>query len=145
MTALVFVDSNVLLYRHDSADPGKQEAAAAWLARLWQSRTGRLSLQVLQEFYVNATQKLKPGLDRRLAREEVLDLRAWRPFTVSVDTVETAWRFQDRFGLSFWDSLIVATAKAGGCRYLLTEDLQHGQDLDGVEVLNPFLVRPGAT
>ncbi len=98
---------------------------------------------MLQEFFVNATQKLKPGLDRRTAREEVRDLRAWRPLTLTLDTVEAAWGVQDRFGLSFWDALIVASALAGGCRYLLTEDLQHGQELDGLQVVSPFRVRPG--
>lgn len=143
MTAPVFVDSNVLLYRHDTADPEKQAAAEAWLAHLWRARSGRLSLQVLQEFFVNATQKLKPGLDRRTAREEIRDLRAWRPLSATLDTLEAAWGIQDRFGFSFWDSLIVASAQAAGCRYLLTEDLQHGQELESVQVVSPFLVRPG--
>jgi predicted nucleic acid-binding protein len=99
-------------------------------------------MQVLQEFYVNATRKLKPGLDRQVARAEIRDLLSWRPVLVDATVMDLAWKVQDRFGLSFWDSLIVAAAQAGRCRYLLTEDLQHDQELDGIRVLNPFLVEP---
>jgi predicted nucleic acid-binding protein len=144
MSVLVFVDANVFLYRHDIAKPEKQEAAAAWLSHLWRTRNGRVSMQVLQEFYVNATQKLRPGLDRRTAREEVRDLMAWSPIPVDGRLIEGAWSLQDRFGLSFWDSLIAAAARSAGCRFLLTEDLQHDQDLSGVRVLSPFLVRPSS-
>src|SRR5262249_20913233 len=94
MTALVFVDANVLLYRHDIAKPEKQEAAAAWLAHLWRMRSGRVSMQVLQEFYVNATQKLKPGLDRQSAREEVRDLMTWNPIPIDGRMIEGAWGLQ---------------------------------------------------
>jgi len=144
MTALVFVDANVLLYRHDIARPEKQEAAAAWLAHLWRTRSGRVSMQVLQEFYVNATQKLKPGLDRQSAREEIRDLMTWSPVPIDERLIEGAWSLQDRFGLSFWDSLIAAAARSAGCRFLLTEDLQHEQDLNGVRVLSPFIARPSS-
>src|SRR4051794_27307893 len=89
MTAPVFVDTNVFLYRHDSAKPEKQEAATVWLAHLWQSHRGRLSMQVLQEFYLNATQKLKPGLDRKVARQEVQDLMTWRPIPVDHQVLTT--------------------------------------------------------
>lgn len=144
MTALVFVDTNVLLYRHDSIRPDKQAAAEAWLEMLWLTRRGRLSTQVLQEFYVNATRKLKPGLEPRTAQDEVRDLFSWRPIPTDQEVIEEAWRIQERFGLSFWDSLIVSAARIGGCYYLLTEDLQHGQDLDGVRVLNPFQEEPAS-
>jgi predicted nucleic acid-binding protein len=142
MTDLFFVDTNVLLYRHDIAKPEKQASATIWLERLWRSRSGRVSSQVLQEFYVNATQKLKPGLDRRVARDEILDLASWRPIPVDLDLIGAAWRLQDRYGFSFWDSLVVAAARAAGCRFVLTEDLQHDQDLNGIRVLNPFIVGP---
>ena len=115
MNALVFVDTNVLLYRHDLANPEKQEAAEIWLAHLWRMRSGRLSMQVLQEFYLNATQKLKPGLNRQVARQEVQDLTTWHPIPVDFQVVEDAWVFQDRYALSFWDSLIVAAARLSGC------------------------------
>jgi predicted nucleic acid-binding protein len=144
MNALVFVDTNVLLYRHDIAKPEKQEAAEAWLAHLWRMRSGRLSMQVLQEFYLNATQKLKPGLNRQVARQEIQDLTTWHPIPMDFEVVKDAWALQDRYDLSFWDSLIAAAARLSGCRFLLTEDLQHNQDLNGVRVLSPFIARPSS-
>ncbi|HEY0553778.1 MAG TPA: PIN domain-containing protein [Thermoanaerobaculia bacterium] len=144
MNAPVFVDTNVLLYRHDKFKPEKQQAAETWLAHLWQTRSGRVSTQVLQEFYLNATQKLKPGLDRKAARQEVMDLSVWHPIPVDFQVIAEAWDLQDRYQLSFWDSLIAAAARLAGCRFLLTEDLQHDQDLNGVRVLSPFIARPSS-
>jgi predicted nucleic acid-binding protein len=140
MTAPVFVDTNVLLYAVDSADPVKQIAAAAWRAELWRSRRGRISYQVLQEFYAQAIRK--DAASAEAARAEVRDLFAWQPAQVDERIIETAWELQQRFSLSFWDALIVAAAHSLECRFLLTEDLSHGQDLDGVRVVNPFLVAP---
>ena len=140
MTALVFVDTNVLLYALDTAVPEKQRAAAAWRAELWRSRRGRVSYQVLQEFYVQALRKEPKRAE--LARAEVRDLFAWEPVAVDADVIQTAWGFQARFSLSFWDALIVAAAHTLQCRFLLTEDLSHGQDLGGVRVVNPFRVAP---
>jgi predicted nucleic acid-binding protein len=142
MTALVFVDTNVLLYALDSADLKKQQAAREWREELWKSRRGRISFQVLQEFYAKVTQKWPAGRDG--ARAEVRDLLAWLPVKVDGSILERGWKIQDRYRLSFWDSLIVAAAKSAGCRYLLTEDLQANQDLDGVMVVNPFLSGPAS-
>jgi predicted nucleic acid-binding protein len=142
MTAPVFVDTNVLVYASDSADLKKQAAARAWRTELWKSGRGRISYQVLQEFYAQVTRKW-PGA-RLAARAEVRDLLAWRPVIVTDGVLERAWSIQDRFRLSFWDSLIVAAARSASCRYLLTEDLQANQDLDGVMVINPFRCDPAA-
>jgi len=140
MTAPVFVDSNVFLYAMDEADPKKQQAARNWRAELWKNRLGRISFQVLSEFYVNAVRKRPEARDE--ARAEVRDLLAWNPLTADAALVEQGWKIQDRYQLSYWDALIVAAAKASSCRYLLTEDLQAGQKLDGIEVVNPFLRGP---
>jgi predicted nucleic acid-binding protein len=137
MTDPVFVDSNILLYALDDADPRKQRVARDWLADLWKSRLGRVSFQVLSEFYVNAV-RLKDAASNE-ARAEVRDLLAWNPVVVDAALIERGWKLQDRYRLSFWDSLIVAAAKTASCGFLLTEDLQDGQKLDGVEVVNPFL------
>ena len=145
MTALFFVDSNVLIYCYDSAAPGKQTRANLWMEYLWHSRRGRLSIQVLQEFYVNVTQKVKPGLDRARARQEIRDLTSWHAVVNNSLALLVAWDIQDRYGLSHWDSLIVAAAQETSCRFLLTEDLQHGQDFEGVVVVNPFLEAPPAS
>jgi len=142
MTASVFVDTNVLLYALDRSDPKKQEAARAWRAELWKSRSGRISFQVLQEFYVNVAQKWPSACEQ--ARAEVRDLLAWRPAPVDGAILERAWRIQDRYQLSFWDTLVVAAAKSLACRYLLTEDLQADQELDGIMVVNPFLRGPAS-
>jgi predicted nucleic acid-binding protein len=140
MTAPVFVDSNVFLYALDKADLKKQQAARNWRAELWKSRRGRLSFQVLGEFYVNAVRLLPKARDE--ARAEVRDLLAWQPVITDAALLEQGWKLQDRYQLSYWDALIVAAAKTSSCSYLLTEDLQAGQNLDGIEVVNPFLCEP---
>lgn len=134
----IFVDTNVLVYARDANQPAKQPAAKAWMEHLWGTGTGRLSTQVLSEFYVTVTAKLHPGMPRAEARADVSDLMAWRPVAVTADLIADAWAMQDRYQLSYWDSLIVAAAKQAGSDLLLTEDLQDGQDLDGVIVVNPF-------
>lgn len=136
----VFVDSNVFLYAVDEGNPRKQEAARNWRAELWKNRRGRVSFQVLGEFYVNAVRK-RPAA-REEARAEVRDLLVWNPVVADAALLERGWKLQDRYGLSYWDALIVAAAKVASCRYLLTEDLQAGQKLDGIEVVNPFLRDP---
>ena len=135
----VFVDTNVLVYARDASDLEKQAAAAAWIEHLWTSANGRLSVQVLQEYYVTVTRKLDPGLSPDETREDIRDLAAWRPVRIDEAIVEAAWRIEDRFQLSFWDSLIVAAAQAADCETLLTEDLQHGLDIDGLQIVDPFL------
>jgi len=140
MTALIFVDTNIFIYTFDEAAAGKQRAAKRWLEELWQSRRGRISFQVLQEFYANIAQKW-PGA-REEAREKVLELLDWGPVAINRGVIERSWVIQDRYRLSFWDALIVAAAGTASCRYLLTEDLQSGQDFDGVVVVNPFLRSP---
>ncbi len=137
---LVFVDSNVLLYAVDEADRNKQQAAREWRSQLWKSRRGRVSFQVLGEFYVNAVRK-RPSA-REEARAEVRDLLAWNPVVANAALLERGWKIQDRDLLSYWDALIVAAAKAASCRYLLTEDLQSGQELERIELVNPFLCTP---
>lgn len=140
MTEPVFVDSNVLLYALDAAHPSKQRAAQKWRAALWKSRMGRISFQVLNEFYVNAL-RLRPDASHD-ARDEVRDLLTWRPIVTDAALLELGWKLQDRYRLSYWDSLIVAASKTASCGFLLTEDLETGQTLDGMKVINPFLTDP---
>jgi predicted nucleic acid-binding protein len=137
----VFVDTNVLVYARDRSDQGKQARAMEWMRHLWKTGEGRLSVQVLHEFYVTVTRKLDPGLPPGIARADIRDLAAWHPVPLEVPALEIAWSVEDRFGLSFWDALIVAAAHVAACEVLLTEDLQHGMDLDGVRVLDPFRTR----
>ncbi len=142
MTAKVFEDTNVLVYCRDATEPDKQARALAWMAALWEGRHGRLSFQVLQEFYVTVTQKLDPGLTRELARRDVRTLVAWNPIAMDVRVMGEAWRCQDRFQVSWWDALIVAATQAADCRYLLSEDFQDHLELGKIMVVNPFLTRP---
>jgi predicted nucleic acid-binding protein len=141
MTA-VFVDTNVLIYSEDGRSQEKQAQALAWLHVLWQRREGRLSTQVLNEFYTNVTRKIKPPMQSGDARAEVRRYQRWQPWAIDHPTVETAWSIESRFGFNYWDSLIVAAAQTLGCRYLLSEDMQHGQVIDSVQILNPFIVGP---
>jgi predicted nucleic acid-binding protein len=142
MTARLFVDTNVLVYSFDQKEPEKQRRAQDWLDHLWSTRAGRISFQVLQEFYVIVTRKLEPGLDSETARKIVQSLWAWQPVATDERTFLAAWSLQDRFHLSWWDALIVAAARSTGCSVLLTEDLQHGQDLEGLKVIDPFQISP---
>jgi len=142
MTAPVFVDTNIFMYSVDLADPKKQRASQSWLAELWAGGYGRISFQVLQEFYARVYQK-DPAA-REAARAAIRDLLAWNPVPVNAEILDRSWKIQDRYQLSLWDSLIVAAAKAASCAYLLTEDLQDGQSLDGLLVISPFTHDPGS-
>lgn len=95
-------------------------------------------MQVLQEYYVTTTRKLRPGLTPDDARADVRDLFAWRPVALGPEGMEAAWAIEERFGLSFWDALVVAAAHVARCDVLLSEDLQHGRDFDRVGVVDPF-------
>jgi predicted nucleic acid-binding protein len=144
MNAKIFVDTNVLVYSRDASEPEKQRQAMSWLSHLWMERSGRLSFQVLQEFYVTVTEKLDPGLSPEDARGDVLSLLTWGPLPTSGEIMEGAWSIQDRFGLSWWDSLIVSAGRLADCRYLLTEDLQADQMFGDIQVIDPFMRSPNS-
>jgi predicted nucleic acid-binding protein len=137
----VFVDTNVLLYAQDPRNADRQEAARAWLTMCWQSQRGRISTQVLNELYANL-RKVAPSLSVSDARAVVVRYRAWAPMAVDDATVDVAWSVQDRCSMSFWDALIVAAAQVQGCAFVLSEDMQHEQRIDSVQIINPFLVGP---
>lgn len=138
----VFVDTNVLVYARDSSEPGKQSAAAVWMDHLWRTRDGRLSFQVLQEFYVTVTRKLDPGMSATLAQIEIRNLLSWRPVPADRQMLEAAWALEQRHSLSFWDALILAAADASGCAQVLSEDMADGMTYNGVQVVSPFTLAP---
>ena len=138
MSVDVFVDANVLIYSEDGRDPAKQGAALQWLDVLWQRQCGRLSTQTLTEFYVNATRKIRPALAPGEARAKTRRFAAWQPWQIDAATFESAWAVESRFGLHFWDSLVIASAQHLGCRYVLSEDMAHGQQYGSVQVISPF-------
>jgi predicted nucleic acid-binding protein len=143
MTGLVLVDSNVLVYAHDARDAAKHARAAEWIAALWRNRTGRVSVQVLSECYHTLTRKLRPGMSSEEAWDEVKVFVAWRPQPVDVDVLERGREVERRYGLNWWDCLVVAAAQAQGCVILLSEDLQDGAAYGGVTVRNPFTLHVG--
>lgn len=134
----VFVDAGVLLCSEDGADTARQKTAIDWLSALWHRRAGRLSTQVLDVFYVMATQQITPPMPAGDARAEVRRYALWQPWRTDQATVESAWAIESRYGLDYPGALLVAAAQHLGCRYLLTEDLLHEQHYGGVQVINPF-------
>lgn len=142
MNAKVFVDTNVLVYARDASEPEKQAQAEHWMATLWDRRAGKLSYQVLQEFYVTVTVKLSPGLDKELARQDIRALWAWQPISANAQILMGAWLLQDRYLLTWWDALIAAAAQISGCQYLLSEDFQEGLELGELKIVNPFHTGP---
>jgi predicted nucleic acid-binding protein len=134
-----FLDTNILLYAisKDPAERRKTETALSLLA----SGTDELglSVQVLQEFFVQATSQSRRGALPRGLAAEYLD--HWQEFTVQENTValfRAAVLASGRFGLSYWDASIIEAARMLGCRIVLSEDLQHGGSYGGVRVQNPF-------
>ncbi len=142
MSDRFFVDTNLLVYGRDASEPEKQQKAMKWMSRLWHDKSGRLSYQVLQEFYQTVTRKLDPGLPIESARMDVRSLMSWQPLPTNAAVMERAWAIQDGYGLSWWDALIVSAAHTTDCRYLLTEDLQEHKLLGNVRVVNPFTTEP---
>lgn len=138
MTAAVFVDTNVFVYAVDSRDPAKQARAAAWIAHLWRTRSGRLSMQVLSEYYATMTRKIVPSFTREQAWTNVQALLCWRPRSLDAALLEHAGEIDRRHRLSWWDTMIVAAAQLEGCAVLLTEDLQDGARFGELTVRSPF-------
>ena len=139
MNGKVFVDSNVLVYAHDQDAGARQEHAAQHLETLWDSRSGRLSTQVLQEFYVNATRKITKPLSASVARDVIRNYSLWVEHPITPSTVVRASDISEAWMLSFWDSMTFASAEQDNAQILLTEDMNHGQVIVGIRVVNPFL------
>jgi predicted nucleic acid-binding protein len=137
MSGRTFVDTNVLIYAHDRDAGQKHEAAKKVLRELWSEREGVLSIQVLQEFYVNVTRKIASPLSKATARAIVESYQSWCVQT-TVEEISTAFRIEDEAQLGFWDALVVASAIKSGAVRLISEDLNAGQTILGVRVENPF-------
>jgi len=137
MSARAFVDTNVFVYLFDADAPDKKAVAG----RLLREEAGRLvlSTQVLKEFYVTVTRKLAKPLPEDEALNATRALGELPVVQVDAETIYAAISLSQRHRLSFWDALVIRAAVTGGCEVLLSEDLQHGQEVDGVRVENPFL------
>ena len=137
---LWFVDTNVLLYTLDTANPSKQAAALKWRDFLWERQAGCLSWQVLNEFYANAASKT--GAPPAVARAIVESYSLWPVSTFSLGLLRRAWHWTDSAQLNYWDALILASAERSGCRWLLSEDFQDGRKYGAVQAVNPFRTEP---
>lgn len=138
MSGKTFVDTNVLIYAHDVDAGEKHDVAAALLRELWETRSGVLSMQVLQEFYVNATRKIRTPLPKPLARGIVKTYAAWCIDGPTPADLASAYEIEDAAKIGFWDALIVASAARAGARRIVSEDLNAGQSITGVAIHNPF-------
>jgi predicted nucleic acid-binding protein len=137
MNDKTFVDTNVLVYAHDADAGPKRTTAAALLRELWNAGLGVLSMQVLQEFYVNVTKKIAVPLSKEMARQVVNAYAAWCVETTPKE-IAAAFRIEDESRLGFWDALIVAAAAKADAVRIVSEDLNPQQIIAGVRVENPF-------
>jgi len=135
---LQFIDAGIVLYAHDASAGEKHARARELIKQLWLSETGCLSVQVLQEFYVNVTQKVPQPITREAAAQIVADLSAWKIHSPTAEDVLEATRLQQRYALSFWDAMILASALQMNCHVLWSEDLQAGSSYGPLTVVNPF-------
>jgi predicted nucleic acid-binding protein len=139
MTARAFVDSNILIYAYDTAAGPRHAQAADKLKDLWRTRAGCLSTQVLQEFYVTITRKIPTPASAAVAREAVRHYAAWVRHPLTPATLLLASELSEAWQVSFRDGLILAAAEQDDATELLTEDLNHGQVIAGIRIVNPFL------
>jgi predicted nucleic acid-binding protein len=137
MSGKTFIDTNVLIYAHDADAGKKHEIAKAVLRELWSERRGVLSVQVLQEFYVNVTRKISSPLSKDVARPVVSSYAIWCTETTPAE-IAMAFQIEDESRIGFWDALIVSSASKSGATRILSEDLSAGQRIAGILIENPF-------
>ena len=136
----VFLDTNILLYYIDAADPQKHRSARQWVEAISNAQAGAISWQVLNEFYANAIRKFKlPSGD---ARQIVATYDLWNPIGFDLGLLRHAWQWIDDAGIPYWDALILAAAERADCTHLLSEDFQAGRQYGAITVVNPFLSSP---
>ena len=138
MSDRYFVDTNILMYAHDAAAGEKHRRARALVERLWETRSGVVSTQVLQELAVNLRRKAKKPLNAKATREVVSDYLAWQVVVNGGDSILEALDFEARYHVSFWDALVIQAANAAGAEILYSEDLSDERRYGGVTVSNPF-------
>ena len=139
MSVRTFVDTNILVYAHDLDSGMKHEIAKEVVFRLWRSKLGVLSTQVLKEFYVTLTRTIPRPLDRPTARRIVKRYFYWKVVINDPEVIIQASEIEETYKISFWDALIVSAAFSQGAATILTEDLNHGQHLEGILIENPFV------
>ena len=141
MSDRYFVDTNILMYAHDTSAGEKHERAKALVEELWRDRRGVVSTQVLQELTVNLRKKVRRPLDAKATREIVADYLTWQVIVNSGESILEAIDLEARYQISFWDALVVHAAQVSGAEILYSEDLSDGQTYGTVRVINPLRVR----
>jgi predicted nucleic acid-binding protein len=140
-----FVDANILVYAFDASAGKKRIAAEQLLASLWETGTGCLSVQVLQEFFVTVTRKVADPLSVDEAADRIREFTTWKVFAPAADDVLAAIALHKQAKVSFWDAMVVQAAAESGCDTLWTEDLNDGQVLRGVRIRDPFAADQAAS
>jgi predicted nucleic acid-binding protein len=135
----IFVDTNIVIYAYDISAGDKYKKAQEVMHDLWNSGRGIISTQVLQEFFVNATAKIKRPLDIATARAIVKDLLNWETVIVAGEVILEAVDIHREHKYSFWDSMILAAALEGGAGTLVSEDFSDELVIKGLTVHNPFV------
>jgi predicted nucleic acid-binding protein len=135
----VFIDTNILVYANDSANRQKQQIARDIIITAIKEENGYLSAQALGEFYVTVTRKIATPLPADTALRQIELLGALEVLDIDYASVLQAVQLSQRYDLSYWDAQIIATASKAGCDILCTEDLNHSQVIEKLEVVNPFL------
>jgi predicted nucleic acid-binding protein len=138
MSDRYFVDTNILMYAHDTSAGDKHERARTLVEKLWRDRTGVVSTQVLQELSVNLRKKVRRPLDARATRDIVADYLTWHVVVNSGDSILEALDLEARYQVSFWDALVLHAAQSSGAEVLYSEDLSDGQTYGSVRIVNPL-------
>ena len=139
MSDKYFVDTNILLYAHDVTAGAKHDRARALVEELWRTRSGVLSTQVLQELCVNLRRKAGRPLDVKTTREIVTDYLSWEVVVNTGESVLEALEIENRYGISFWDALVIQAAESSGAAVLYSENLSDGQTYGSVRIVNPLV------
>ena len=139
MSGKFFVDTNIMIYAHDLDAGQKNKISRDIIRNLWENRLGVISTQVLQEFYVNVTRKIENPLQKPQARGIIESYLAWPVELNDASTVLSASEIEERHMLSFWDAMIIASARRANAEKIITEDLNHGQQIEGILIDNPFV------
>lgn len=134
-----FFDTNILVYANDSSEKAKQEIARSLIKDSLNKQNGVISVQVLSEFWVTVTRKIKKPFSIEIAEKEIELFQLMEIVSLNYSLFKDAIRFQRLMQISYWDSLIIAASHSAGCKTIYTEDLNHGQIISNMELCNPFL------
>lgn len=141
MSDKTFIDTNILIYAHDRDADEKHLIAKKVIEDLWENKKGVLSIQVLEEFYVNVTKKILKPIAKKEAREIIQEYFSWEIIVINSEMVLQASHIEEKQKISFWDGLIMAAAYQGKASFLFSEDLNHGQKFENVLIQNPFKIK----